>query len=248
MTSVDLIHRPGRGSRRHWLARLLALIFAPSPWVAAYAAQTATRTYDVSGFDALGWRATGELRIEQTGREHLSVDAEPVVLDHLVIEVRQRRLWIGFAPGRAQTQQPIRFTLEVKSLVALDASGSGNIRIGALTAPTLALALDGSDDLHLTRLNARTLDVRLTGSGSVGIDAGGVEAQRIAIAGSGAYTAPQLASRHAEVAIDGSGDAQLAVSARLSAHLSGSGSVSYRGDAEVTSDVTGSGIVQRAAR
>lgn len=248
MVSVELNHRPARGSRRHWLARLLAAIFAPSPWVEAYAAPTATRTYAVSGFDALNWRASGELRIEQTGREHLSVEAEPVVLDHLLIEVRQRRLRIGFAPGNSQTQQPIRFTLEVKSLVALEASGSGDIRVGPLTAPTLALALDGSDDLHLARLNARTIDVRLTGSGSVDIDGGDVESQRIGIKGSGTYTAPQLASRSADIAIDGSGDAQVTASERLSARLAGSGSVGYRGDAEVTSDVTGSGVVRRAAR
>ena len=238
----------GTSSRRRWLARIASAAWALSPRHPAFAAATVTQWHAVSGFDEVRWRATGELRIEQTTREQLSVDAEPAVLSKLVIEVRQRRLWIGFAPGRVETRQPIRFRLELKALAALDANGSGDIRIGPLTGAGLSLVLAGSDDLQLARLSARTLDVRLTGSGSATIAGGEVEAQRIELAGSGDYLAPRLASRRAEITSEGSGDAQVAVSGRLTARLSGSGSVDYRGDAEVSSTVVGSGSVRHLAR
>ena len=247
MNTVDRDH-DGTSSRRRWLARIASAAWAMSPRHPAFAAATVTQWHAVSGFDELRWRATGGLRIEQTTREQLSVEAEPAVLSKLVIEVRQRRLWIGFAPGRVETRQPIRFRLAVKSLAALDTHGSGDIRIGPLTGAGLSLVLAGSDDLQLARLSARTLDARLTGSGSATITSGEVEAQRIELAGSGDYVAPRLASRRAEITSLGSGDAGAAANERLTARLSGRGSVDYRGDAEVSTAVSGSGSVRHLAR
>ena len=80
------------------------------------------------------------------------------------------------------------------------------------------------------------------------IGGGEVESQRIVLAGSGDYAALPMASREADVSIDGSGNAQVAASERLAARIAGSGDVDYRGDARVSTTVTGSGSVRRAAR
>lgn len=210
-------------------------------------AATLTEQRPVADFDRLDWQAVGELYIEQTGRERLAIEAEPAVLARVITEVRQGMLRIAFTPGRVQTRAPIRFRLEVKSLRALQGGGSGEIRIGTLTTPELALRLTGSDNLHLAHLDARALDVQLEGSGDVTIDGGSVLVQRVRLAGSGRHSAPALASREAHATIDGSGDIELAVRERLVARISGSGDVSYHGQPQVQQAVDGAGSVRPAS-
>lgn len=198
----------------------------------------------MSGFDSVSWEANGDLSIEQTGREHLSVEAEAAVLAKIVTEVHDRRLRIRFGPGSVQTRLPIRFRLEVKSLSSLETRGSGSVRIGPLSVPALSLQLSGSDELRLVQVDARTLDARLDGSGEITISGGRVDTQHIVISGSARYDAVPLASRRADVAIEGSGEVRLAVSERLDARISGSGDVLYRGRPKVTRMVTGAGEIQ----
>lgn len=210
-------------------------------------AATAIEQRPVANFDRIDWQAVGELHIEQTGRERLTIEAEPAVLAKVVTEVRQGLLRIAFAPGRVQASAPIRFRLELKSLRTLQAGGSGEIRIGALTTPELALRLTGSDNLHLAHLDARSLDVQLDGSGDVTIDGGSVLTQRVRLAGSGRHSAPALASREAHASLEGSGDIELAVRERLVARISGSGDVSYHGRPQVQQTVDGAGSVRPAS-
>ena len=233
-------------TRRIWLTGMAATFVALATARRGQAATTAIETRSVSGFDEIVWDAVGELHIEQTQREHLSVEAEPAVLRRIVTEVRRRRLHIGFAPGRVQTREPIRFRLEVKSLTALEARGSGEIRIGRLSTAGLSLRLEGSDSLSLAHLNARTLEARLDGAGDVVIAGGEVLSQRVLLSGAGRYAALGLASRQAEVAIDGSGDARVAASERLIVSIAGSGDVHYRGNPQIAHSVTGAGSLRRA--
>ena len=209
-------------------------------------AATTTEQRPVANFDRIDWQALGELHIEQTGRERLTIEAEPAVLAKTITEVRQGLLRIAFAPGRVQTQAPIRFKLEVKSLRALQAGGSGEIRIGPLTTPELVLRLTGSDNLHLAHLDARSLDAQLEGSGDLTIDGGSVLTQRVRLAGSGRHSAPTLASRQADASIEGSGDIELAASERLIARITGSGDVHYHGRPQVQQTVDGAGSVRPA--
>lgn len=232
-------------SRRAWLADTIATLAGLGICGPGFGAQTQVESRAVGGFHAVLWDAAGELSIEQTGREHLTIEAEPAVLAKIVTEVRQGRLVISFAPGRIETRHPIRLRLELKTLSALELRGSGAVRIGALTSAALLLRLAGSDDLRLTRLTARTLDARLEGSGDVTIEAGEVQHQRVVIAGASNYTASRLVSREADVAIDGSGDLRVAVVERLGARITGSGDVLFIGQPRVAQTVTGAGEVRR---
>lgn len=209
-------------------------------------AATTTEQRPVANFDRIDWQAIGELQVEQTGRERLAIEAEPAVLAKVIAEVRQGTLRIAFAPGRIDTRQPIRFRLEVKSLRALQAGGSGEIRIGALATSELALRLTGSDNVHVARLDARSLDARLEGSGDLHIAGGSVLTQRVGLFGSGSHIAPALACRDAQASIEGSGNIELAASERLAARIDGSGDISYHGRPQVQQTVNGSGSVHPA--
>lgn len=232
-------------ARRQWLGRIAALALAGPASRFALGAGTAIETRAVSGFDAVRLEAAGELTIEQTQREQLRIEAEPAVLRRIVTEVRQRRLHIGFAPGQFQTRLPIRFRLELKSLVDLDVDGSGDIRIGRLTTPELSMHLRGSGDLFLAQLNARTLSLQLDGSGRAEVAGGTVQSQQIVISGSGDYAAPQLASRESAVTIEGSGEVRLTAAERLTATIDGSGDILYIGQPRVTRAIRGSGEIRR---
>ncbi|HEY7242232.1 MAG TPA: DUF2807 domain-containing protein, partial [Burkholderiales bacterium] len=179
---------------------------------------------ELAAFDEVVWDAAGELSIEQSTRQRLSIEAEPAVLAKIVAEVSGRRLRIGFAPGPIQTRQPIRFRLETRQLAALEQRGSGAVRIAALSTPQFLLALNGSGDIQLGELTARSLEVRLAGSGIIAIDGGQV--------------------RDARVSIGGSGQVRVPASERLGASIAGSGMVLYRGRPKITQSITGAGLLR----
>ena len=209
-------------------------------------AQAATETRGVADFDQVVFAVPGELSIQQGPRETLILDAEPAVLRKITTEIHGRRLLIGLAPGRTETQQPIRMKLGVRTLLAFESRTAGAISIGPLSSESLALALAGGGSIRLDRLeNARSLDVRITGAGEVAIDGGKVMAQQLAIAGMGTYVAPKLDSERAQVAIDGNGDVQLAASSTLAVRIGGIGHVRYHGDPAVTRSIQGIGSIEK---
>lgn len=209
-------------------------------------AQAATETRGVAGFDEVVFAVAGELSIEQGPRETLTLEAEPAVLRKITTEVQGRRLLIGLAPGRIETQQPIRMKLGVRALRAFESRTAGEIRIGPLRSDALALVLAGGGSIRLDRLeDARSLDVRITGAGEVAVGGGKVVAQQLAITGMGSYSAPRLASERAEVAIDGNGEVRLAASTTLAVRIGGVGHVRYHGDPVVTRAIRGIGTIEK---
>jgi hypothetical protein len=132
------------------------------------------------------------------------------------------------------------------ALHGVDARAPATGAIGPLRTDALALATAGAGSLRLARLDgARRLDVRIAGSGQVDVGGGNVTAQQVAIAGAGRYAAPALASEHAEVAIEGQGEARLAASRTLAVRIAGVGTVRYRGHPEVTRTIQGIGSVEK---
>jgi Putative auto-transporter adhesin, head GIN domain len=180
---------------------------------------------DVSGFDEVELNGVGNLSIEQTGSESLTVEAEEDVLPKIRTEVEGDRLIIGPEPGSSiHTSDPINYTLTVEDLSALEVSGSG--------------------DIEAEGISTEALTVRISGTGDVEIS-GKADSQEIEISGSGDYRAENLESKEATVEVGGSGSAIVNVSDELEAEVSGSGSVEYTGDPAVERDVSGAGEVKK---
>ena len=167
----------------------------------------------------------GDLRIEQTGTESLTIEADADVLPQLTSGVSSGILELGVAPDTTlTTSRPIVYHLTVDTLDSIAVSGAG--------------------DATASNLRTGRLTVEISGAGEVTL-AGTADSQAVTISGNGDYNAEDLRSATAQVTIDAAGDAVLRVSDRLDATVSGVGSVKYIGNPHVTKDVSGVGSVEQ---
>ncbi len=189
------------------------------------ASNVTSESRNVSGFDEVELNGAGNLSIQQTGSESLTVEAEEDVLPKLRTEVENNRLIIGPEPGATiHTTEPINYKLTVKDLKALKVSGAGNVDAEDISTDELAVTISGAGEVKIS---------------------GEADSQDIDISGSGDYQAEDLESKEVEIDVGGSGSAIVNVSDELDAEVSGSGSVEYIGDPTVNQNVSGAGKVRK---
>ena len=205
--------------------RALALLAVGSVVTACSATagsgQLATQSRQVSGFTSVELTGVGELSIDQTGTESLTVSAEDNLLPLLTSEVEGDTLILGKKPNtRIVTSKPITYTLTMKDITGLAVSGSGTINAPKLTTAALRIEISGS---------------------GVITTAGNVDDQSLEISGSGRYLADGLTSKTTTAEISGSGTANVVASNALDVKISGSGTLTYSGNPQVSQTVSGSG-------
>lgn len=208
----------------HW-RRALALLAVGSVVTACSATagsgQLATQSPQVSGFASVELAGVGELSIDQTGTESLTVSAEDNLLPLLTSEVEGDTLILGKKPNtRIVTTKPITYTLTMKDITGLAVSGSGTINAPKLTTAALRIEISGS---------------------GVITTAGNVDDQSLEISGSGRYLADGLTSKTTTAEISGSGTGNVVASNALDVKISGSGTLTYSGNPQVSQTVSGSG-------
>src|SRR5688572_24579099 len=82
---------------------------------------------EVSGFSAVSMSGFGELIIQQTGKESLSITADDNLLPLLTSKVQGNQLVLG-ADAILNPTQPVVYRLEVGQLNSIGLSGSGTVR------------------------------------------------------------------------------------------------------------------------
>lgn len=180
---------------------------------------------NVSDFDEVELQGVGNLSIEQTGSDSLTVEAEEDVLPKIRTEVENNRLIIGPKPDTTlHTTEPISYKLTVEELNALKVSGSGDVDAEDISTDKLAITISGAGEVKIS---------------------GKTNSQDIDISGAGEYRAEDLESKEVKIDVGGSGSAIVNVTERLEAEVSGSGSVEYIGDPAVDQDVSGAGDVSK---
>jgi Putative auto-transporter adhesin, head GIN domain len=205
--------------------RALALLAVGSVVTACSATagsgQLATQSRQVSGFTSVELTGVGELSIDQTGTESLTVSAEDNLLPLLTSRVEGDTLILGKKPNtRIVTSKPITYTLTMKDITGLAVSGSGTINAPKLTTAALRIEISGS---------------------GVITTAGNADDQSLEISGSGRYLADGLTSKTTTAEISGSGTANVVASNALDVKISGSGTLTYSGNPQVSQTVSGSG-------
>jgi hypothetical protein len=180
-----------------------------------------TEARDVGGFSTIELAGGGDVIIEQSGTESLSIEAEDNLLPDLFSDVSGGILRLGTRDGvDLAPTLPITYRVTVDDLAGLQLSGSGSVTAAGITTPAISI------------------DIR--GSGDVTID-GTADSQTVTISGSGNYNAGGLGTSDSTTEISGSGDVTLNALDTLEADISGSGNVTYSGDPLVSQDISGSG-------
>lgn len=180
---------------------------------------------NVTGFEEVDLRGVGNLIIEQTRSESLTVEAEEDVLPKLRTEVINNHLIIGPKPNTTiHTTEPINYRLTVEDLSALKVLGSANVEAEGISTDRLAVTISGTGNVRM---------------------GGEADEQEINILGSGNYRAEDLESKEVKINVAGAGSAIINVSEELNANVSGVGSVEYIGDPLVKQDVSGVGRVSK---
>ena len=185
----------------------------------------ATETRPVSGFSAVTVSGSGDVRIEHTGKESLTVEAEDNLLPLLETYVDGDTLVLRVRPNTSiSPTRTIRYRVTVARLDAASVSGSGSI--------------------HAAGIDSERFKSSISGSGSVTL-AGRTKQIAFDISGSGSYDAGRLEARTGRVSISGSGSAVVNAAEELDVSISGSGSVDVVGKPWVEQHISGSGRVSR---
>jgi hypothetical protein len=201
---------------------LLAVLLLAGCTIIRGSGQLSSESRQVSGFTKVELSGSGELKIEQTGTESLTISAEDNVLPKISSEVSGRTLILGSkSNAKIIPTKPISYSLTVKDLTGLAVSGSGSVTMSKLATPGLSTDISGS--------------AAITASGTA-------DDQDLKISGSGRFEAEQLRSKTVKVDMSGSGIVSVYASDVLDIHMSGSGTLTYTGDPkQVTQQISGSG-------
>jgi predicted small secreted protein len=186
--------------------------------------QISSESRQVSGFSKVELTGNGELTIEQTGAESLTISAEENLLPRVSSEVSGDTLVLGPKTiAKIFPTRPIKYALTVKDLTGLEVSGSGSANVSKLATTSLSSKISGSG--------------QITANGTA-------DDQELDISGSGRYQAEQLISKTVKVTISGSGSADVHATELLDIQMSGSGALTYTGNPpQVTQEISGSGKV-----
>lgn len=139
--------------------------------------------------------------------------------------------------------------LEAAAITAADIEvqifGSGKLEIPEVTVEDIDFTIAGSGDIEIDALDAKDLELSISGSGDATL-AGTVDTQRLAVNGSGKYRAFGLASRTAEIEVNGSGRIEVNVREQLTTDLSRGSVVTYQGGPDLNLETSGGGRVRQA--
>ena len=205
-----------------------------------------TEERSVSGFDAISLRGVGELLIQQTGVEGLSIEAEDNVMPLIVSRVEGGTLIIGFDrdnwTASINLSQPVRFALTVRDLRSIDLPGATNVTMDGLETSRLTVTLGGVGRIRLNEVSAQELVATLSGAGDLELS-GQVASAEVNLNGLGAYRAGDLRTSDTRIDVNGAAGSTIWVTDRLDVTIAGAGSVSYYGNPTVSRRITGLGRV-----
>jgi putative autotransporter adhesin-like protein len=126
-----------------------------------------------------------------------------------------------------------------------DGFGGGDVIVDVSVPRLTGIEASGSGDIDADGIAVDGFDVRSDGSADIALEG---TAGRLAVAldGSGDADLAGLTAREAHVVVGGSGDVDVRADERLDVSVDGSGDVRYHGNPALTQHVDGSGDLSRA--
>lgn len=208
----------------------------------------------VGSFREIDMTAPAEIIIKQGARESVTVRADRRLLPDIDVAVRSGTLHLDLDRDRDRKLNDdddcihgITFEVTVVSLSAIDVSGAGEVRIGALSGKRLTLDLGGATDVKIDRLAMDELHVGVSGAGAVRV-AGQAARQVVRISGTGSFHGDGLVGESATVTISGTGSARVNAGKDLDATISGIGEIRYLGNPRIRRSISGMGSLSPIKR
>lgn len=184
-----------------------------------------TESREVTTFSTISFKSVGNLKIQQTGKESLTIIADENLLPILESRISDQTLYINNVNSSSiDPTKSIEFIIELKNLENLDTKAVGSIEVKDIQGKKLSVSLDGV--------------------GSIAI-AGNVDVLDLEISGVGSFNGEELKVKQATVSNKGVGSAVVNVSEQLNASVSGMGAIEYIGSPQVRESVKGMGEIKK---
>ena len=219
----------------------LALLASAVPTPAL--AQGATRSFAAADFDRIVVRGCDHVAIGFGARFAVSAQGQAGSLAAIGVAVRGRVLTLLRDKGSCDSRQnkpAATIAITLPRLQAIEASGTGSVRIAGLNSPSFAAQMSGTGSLSIDGLRTDRAVIDLSGTGTAMLK--GVQAGRLSLelGGTGRITA---AGRTDALAIVASGtghvDTSTLTATALSVRASGTGSVRAAVDGPAGIDASG---------
>jgi hypothetical protein len=163
---------------------------------------------------------------------------QTVVDDHGVLTV-------GVLPGAGfRSQHAIGVSLHLKTLDAIDLSGTGDLMLPQIDGGSLTVHLAGSGKLHFGNLHVSQLTLSGAGRHDV-VMAGAVTAFHADLAGQVSVDASELVTHQLDINLGDQASTKCWAVDTLRARLSGQSTLTYRGPARVDSVVSDAARLRR---
>lgn len=178
----------------------------------------------VSGFDSVVLEGIGELHIEFTGEESLSIEAEDNILPMLTSEVSGNELVLAPRSGTGiSANEPIVYRLSVAELSSLSVSGSAEVDARGIVGEELQVFTAGASEIRIT---------------------GSVDRLQVDATGSATFAGRRLQSNNATVEASGSSEVVVNATDSLDVRATGASRVRYSGDPRVSDEVSAAASVR----
>lgn len=220
---------------------ILALLASTVPTPAL--AEEATRSFAVAGFDRIDVRGCDHVAVTFGARFAVRAEGQAGSLAALGVAVRGRVLTLLRAPGSCDSRQnkpAATITVTLPRLTAVQASGTGSVRIAAFDAPMFEARMRGTGSLAIDGLRSQRATIDLSGTGSATLK--GVRTERLSLnlGGTGRIVADGRANALAiEAGGTGHVDTSTLVTGALSVDASGTGSIRAQANGPATIHASG---------
>jgi len=152
---------------------------------------------DVSRLDKVRFMGTGALKITQTNEECLTVDAPAYVMKHIISDVEDGVLTVGYKSPEVVPirvfKESITCYLSMKELLEIVDTGQGSVLVPDLDSDVLRVEISGRGNVSLEYLTADNFKAIVHGPGRIRA-VGDVEKQSIVVNGPGNIVTDQLIS------------------------------------------------------
>lgn len=203
---------------------------------------TITRTTD--SYDGINCAGSFDYILVAGTEGKITLEGEENILENLETYVEDDQLHVKSKNNvslNPSSKKKVIVTIPFTDINSISLAGSGDLRNEDLiSASKLTTSVAGSGDMVL-KVKVNNLKGSLAGSGDVSYE-GASEKFTFSIAGSGDLHAFKLTAKEVEVAISGSGDAEVNCDKSIKANVAGSGNIEYKGNPELEDiNVSGSG-------